>query len=87
MFVGDRPEVEEIERKLYEVLKAVRSQDNYSDILEALINRLTFEISLSCPQCRKNLAKQLRKRVPQMLEDANCIAASSGAVQKPCSVH
>jgi hypothetical protein len=47
-------------------------------VLTALVHALTFCMAFACPGCRKNIARQLRKRVPEMLADANRLAATAG---------
>ena len=75
MFIDDKPEVESIEQREGVIDHAT---DDFTDILSALVNVLTFEMELAYPGCHKNIAKQLRKRIPEMLSDANRLAASAG---------
>ncbi len=76
MFVGDEAEVERIEQKLLAAID--HETDSFADVLNAIVHVLTFHMALACPGCRKSIARSLRKRVPQILSDANQIAASAG---------
>jgi hypothetical protein len=46
------------------------------DIFTALTAVFTFHLSLLCPQCRKDVAHELKRRIPDMLARANREAAA-----------
>ena len=78
MFEDDKPDVERLERKLIAIINDKTDRYEFVDTLGALVHAFTFQMALACPGCRKNIAKQLRKRVPEMLADANRLAAAAG---------
>jgi hypothetical protein len=75
MFIDDKPDVERIERKLLAAIEF--GSDDFEDLLTAVVRVFTFHMSLGCPDCRKNIARKLRKAVPEMLADANRLATTS----------
>ena len=84
MFDDAKPELEAIEQRL---VTAIDFQgDHLDDTFAAILNVFTFTMSLACPDCRKVVAKQLRKHVPQMLTDANRLAAMAGPTE-PRHIH
>ncbi len=84
MFDDAKPEVQAIEQRLLAACNF--KADKLDDTLSAIANVTTFVMSLLCPDCRKVIAKQLRKRVPQMLSDANRLAATAGPTE-PRHIH
>jgi hypothetical protein len=70
-------QIDHLEQQLISILHG-NLDAGFRDRMNALVHALTFEIALFCPDCRKAIARQLRKRIPQMLEDANCLAATAG---------
>jgi hypothetical protein len=77
MFVDDKPEVQNIQNKLLAAIDW--GHDDFGDVLTALVYVFTHCIALACPDCRKGIARQLRKRIPQMLADANQLAAEASS--------
>ena len=61
------------------LLESERGTLPFECILEALIEIFTFEMSFTCPYCRKRLAHQLKRRIPSMLTEANTMAAERAA--------
>jgi hypothetical protein len=56
---------------------AIETEDeDLEDIFTALTAVFTFHLSLLCPQCRKDVARELKRRVPDMLARANREAAA-----------
>lgn len=78
MFTNDKIEVEHLERKLVAIINDETDSHEFEDTLTALVRAFTFQMALACPGCRKNIARQLRKRIPEMLTDANRLAATAG---------
>ena len=44
-------------------------------IFEALKESLIFQMSEVCPDCRRNIAKILKRSIPEMLRAADLLAA------------
>jgi hypothetical protein len=58
------------------ILKAIDFDNKTtSEILDGLECAFEFVMACCCPDCRKNIAKQLRRRIPEMLARANSFAA------------
>jgi hypothetical protein len=58
------------------ILKAIDFDNkSTSEILDGLECAFEFVMSCCCPDCRKNIAKELRWRIPKMLANANAFAA------------
>src|SRR5262249_53096005 len=43
-------------------------------MLDALAHTLTGVIALACPSCGKRIGREFRKRVPEIISDANRLA-------------
>lgn len=52
-------------------------KDGFEETLRAVTNVFTILMALACPGCRKKIAKELRKRIPGMLAEANSIGAQT----------
>jgi hypothetical protein len=50
--------------------------EDREDIFTALTAVFVFHLSLLCPQCRKDVAHELKRRIPDMLARANREAAA-----------
>jgi hypothetical protein len=50
--------------------------EELEDVFTALTAVFVFNLSLLCPQCRKDVARELKRRVPDMLARANREAAA-----------
>jgi hypothetical protein len=50
--------------------------EDLEDVFTALTAVFVFHLPLLCPQCRKDVAHELRRRVPDMLARANREAAA-----------
>jgi hypothetical protein len=44
-------------------------------VLIALVNAFIYLMARNCPNCRKNIAKTLKKNIPEMLKEAELVAA------------
>ena len=66
-------ETDAIARRLIAAVDFKR--DDLNDVLAAMVTATTFALSLTCPECRKVIAKELRKHVPVMLREADELAA------------
>jgi hypothetical protein len=78
MFTDDLSEVERLERKLIATINDKTEGYGFENTLTALVHAFTFQMALACPGCRKNIARALRKGVPEMLATANRLAAEAG---------
>jgi hypothetical protein len=65
--------VNELEQKLFEILAP--EMDNPNRVLDALTEAFTFIMSVQCTDCRKNIARELKRRIPRMLHNANAVGA------------
>jgi hypothetical protein len=45
------------------------------DVIAALVNVMTFCLSMVCPDCRKEIVRGLGQHLPRMLDEANGFAA------------
>jgi hypothetical protein len=70
--------------QIYEVVK---DEDDVDAVFSALVDQLTFHMSLGCPDCRKNIARKLKKEIPLMLAHANRMAAKYPYADSPASCH
>jgi hypothetical protein len=70
----------EVKRLSIVAYKAMADDDgsgpNTVDALEALTRLFVFLMGTSCPGCRQNIAKELKRRIPRMLAEANAYAAA-----------
>jgi hypothetical protein len=67
--------------EIYEVVKG----EDPEAVFSALVDQFIFHMSLVCPDCRKNIARKLRKSIPLMLAHANEVAATYD--EPPASCH
>lgn len=51
------------------------TDEEHDTIMTTLVSALTLYVSTLCPECRKNNMRDLRKHIPEMLAEANKIAA------------
>ena len=85
MFDDDVPEVAELEQKIIKAIFGDVQNDGFAPdegpkldhVLSALVGVFFFVIALACPNCRKKIARHLRKLVPGMLHQANHLAATA----------
>jgi hypothetical protein len=73
------------EQRLFEVLAP--EMNNPNRVLDALTEALTFIMSVQCPDCRKNLALELKRRIPRMLREANAAGADFFGNDRSSSCH
>jgi len=67
------PDLKELEQKIFE---AINNTDcDLDTIFEALQGVMTFYMSGLCPDCRKNVARTLKRDIPRMLWTAKKFAA------------
>jgi hypothetical protein len=52
--------------------------------LSALQDAFVHFMTRVCPDCRKNIAKKLKRDIPAMLEHANRVAAKRGPLSHQC---
>jgi hypothetical protein len=72
------------------IARVITTGDNPRDVFEALIDCYAFQMSLlTCPDCRKQAARALKQAIPQMLADANQVAAeyAAGSDGHECTRH
>jgi len=67
--------VDEILQRILEAIRPYQGRDDYDSILNALIQAISFQMAIACPICRRKFAKMLRGHIPEMLTDANRLAA------------
>ena len=79
MYEGDSDEVEQLEKR---IIAAIFPPDappgqgpSMQVLLSALTHVLSFCIAMACPDCRKRIGREFRKRVPEIISDANRLAA------------
>jgi hypothetical protein len=85
MFVDDSPDLERIEEKIRAAITP--GNDNYKDIMTALLNVFSFYLGTACPTCRGNIVKWLKQRIPLMVDTANQLAESSGVDERARRSH
>ncbi len=77
----DSDSIEEIEwRKIVDgierrIIEATENEE-IDHVWSALTGVMIFFMSTVCPDCRKNIARQLKRGIPGMLATANMIAAT-----------
>jgi hypothetical protein len=81
-----KPDPEEVERITDEILGVLMGDDdkisNLVDALEALTQTFVVLMGVSCRDCRRNIAKGLKRRIPHMIAEAHAFAE-----QNPSKVH
>jgi hypothetical protein len=85
MYESDKAEVVSIEDKLFEALDL--QHNSLDDALNALTSLFVFCMSVTCEDCRKRLAQELRAKIPLMLEEATSIAAAQAAHGLASNLH
>jgi hypothetical protein len=85
MFTYDRPSVEQIEAKLRNSIDW--QNDGIEDVLAALLRVFIFVMASTCSNCRKNIARKLRRSVPDMLSCSNALATRSSLSGNCNSLH
>ena len=83
-FIQDPEVVSHIRDRLIQELTDVMLENERGKIpfecfLEAIIETFTIEMSFACPNCRKRIAHQLKRRIPCILTEANTWAAQHAA--------
>ena len=51
-------------------------RDSPATVMAACANVFSFALSLCCPECRASIADELRQHIPQILADADALAAT-----------
>lgn len=64
--------IRELEQKIFQV---TNDCDDLDVVFNALQSTITFWMSTVCPECRKNIARTFKRKIPDMLADANRAAA------------
>jgi hypothetical protein len=69
-----------------ELCKIITSDGGHTvpTALSALQDAFVHFMTLVCPDCRKNIARKLKRDVPEMLEHANRVAAKRGPSSHQC---
>jgi hypothetical protein len=73
--------IRDLSEKIYEAVK----DEDFETILGALVDQITFQMSLVCPGCRKNVARTLKRGIPSMLAHAARMAVQYD--DPPASCH
>jgi hypothetical protein len=68
----DQKAYKQLGLKIYEVIKG----EDPEIIPDALVSQITFQMSLVCPDCRKNIARKLKRAIPRMLAHATRTAVT-----------
>jgi hypothetical protein len=75
--VNDSVNCERVDNLCSRIQTAIENEsEDLEDVFTALTAVFTFHLSLLCPQCRKDVAHELKRRVPDMLARANREAAA-----------
>jgi hypothetical protein len=75
--MADSVNCERVDQICTRIQTAIETEaEEREDIFTALTAVFVFHLSLLCPQCRKDVAHELRRRVPDMLARANREAAA-----------
>jgi hypothetical protein len=72
-----------------EITNIVAQEELFDTRMNALLSAIVVQMGSTCPQCRKDIAKKLKRCVPGMLAAANDIAAANtnGSSPPDCSYH
>ena len=65
MYTDDDPAVESIEQKIRAAID-LDADDDLNHVFTALAHVFSFYMAVACADCRKNIARKLRKRIPEM---------------------
>jgi hypothetical protein len=84
--MSDDEMTEIIEQKIIGIIHADDADYDFHAAMNALVHVIAFEMLLACPECRKGLAKQLKRRIPAILTQANTLAAMARS-DAPCRLH
>jgi hypothetical protein len=71
----------DLSKRIFDVIK----DEDPETILTALADQITFQMSLVCPDCRKNIARKLKRAIPRMLATATRTAVEYA--DPPASCH
>jgi len=73
----DTVNCERVDALCTRIQTAIESEDeDLEDVFTALSAVFTYHLSLLCPDCRRDIARELRRRIPDMLARANREAAT-----------
>jgi hypothetical protein len=79
MFVGDEPELEDIQNRLREAVR-VNGQpddDNIELVLVAHMQMLVWYLALVCKDCRVRIWKELKRMFPHTIRHAVNLASTA----------
>ena len=69
------------------LLNAISPNDTHNDVLEAALDLIGFELTLLCPNCRKQMGHAIHRAIPDIVKHADDVAkdyASSPARSYKC---
>jgi hypothetical protein len=67
----DEDRVDEILQRILKAIEPVQGPAEFNNIITALKDAISFQMALACPICRKRLASELSRDVPEILNRAN----------------
>jgi hypothetical protein len=73
----DEDRVDQILERILEAIHQDQGSDSFDNILEALQDAIAFQMALTCPACRRKIARKLRADIPAMLTRAAQFAAEA----------
>jgi hypothetical protein len=87
--MDDSVNCERVDRLCSRIQTAIEHEsEDLEDVFSALTAVFVYNLSLLCAQCRKDVARELKRRIPDMLARANREAAAArahhGALQHTC---
>jgi hypothetical protein len=77
MSEDDFDSVTRLGERIHEAIYGDSADLNHDDIISALANAIIFQMSLTCPACRKDIAAKIRRDLPAWVNHAGQLAASS----------
>jgi hypothetical protein len=76
----DREAILNLSEKIFEVVK----DEDHETILSALLDQIVFRMSVVCPNCRKNIARELKRAIPGMVAEATRVAVEYEDLPASC---
>jgi hypothetical protein len=70
------------------LLDAIRTDDSPHDVLDAALDLIGFQLSVLCPDCRKEAERAIKQALPGLFAHANDLAKEYAAgVGEPAPAH
>ena len=57
------------------LLDAIYLDDSPHDVLDAALDLIGFQLSVLCPDCRKQAVRAIKRAIPGLVQHANEVAA------------